>query len=527
MSHSKPAVPTTASRPYSKLPRYLHRRGQLFYFKRKIPADLRHVFGDGREQHWKALGTTLLEKARVLLAVEVSEFDFEVAKHRRLNAANQAGVRVKSDGAASGDSNDMAANVQMPGAEMHQCLEMLHTLQERLMGISAARTGSPQATGHHEPNGRPVEVDGTMRPVQPIPRAPKLTKAMEALTERGPRKPTLTYLLEDWKRKQTRHRTINAVQAAVHEFRDVHGSLAVDAITRRHARDYRDRLVEQGLSKGTIENRIGFLSTLVRHGMLEIVEDLPKNPFERIQITGGSGKRLKKDRRAYEISELNALYSSKMYCGEYKPKGQVVEAAYWLPILGPFLGARIEELCQLRTPDIQRINGEWCVRICDLGEAQKIKNSGSFRRVPLHELVIKTGFLVHVAEMAKAGHDRVFPSLSNVNANGNYSNAAGKWYGRYLSSIGLADHRLDYHSFRYLFRQQNSFCDIADEARDALTGHWVGKSDGGRTYLKGENGQYSFPTLVNAIKKLKYDDLRIDHLFVDEPFAGVEDALIR
>ena len=109
MSHSKPAVPTTASRPYSKLPRYLHRRGQLFYFKRKIPADLRHVFGDGREQHWKALGTTLLEKARVLLAVEVSEFDFEVAKHRRASAANQAGVRVKSEGAASDDLKDMAA----------------------------------------------------------------------------------------------------------------------------------------------------------------------------------------------------------------------------------------------------------------------------------------------------------------------------------------------------------------------------------------------------------------------------------
>ena len=112
MSQSQSAVPSPASRPYSKLPRCLHRRGQLFYFKRKIPADLRHVFGHGREQHWMALGTTLLEKARALLAVEVSEFDFDVAKHRRANAANQAGVRVKSEGAASHDSKDMAANAQ-------------------------------------------------------------------------------------------------------------------------------------------------------------------------------------------------------------------------------------------------------------------------------------------------------------------------------------------------------------------------------------------------------------------------------
>ena len=63
--------------------------------------------------------------------------------------------------------------------------------------------------------------------------------------------------------------------------------------------------------------------------------------------------------------------------------------------------------------------------------------------------------------------------------------------------------------------------------KDALTGHWVGKSDGGRTYMKGENNQYPFPALVDAIKKLRYDELRIEHLFVEEPMEGVEEALIR
>jgi hypothetical protein len=59
---------------------YVHRRGRFYYFKRKIPADLMQVFGDGRDQMWKALGTSLFEKAKVMLAVEVSEFDFAVAK---------------------------------------------------------------------------------------------------------------------------------------------------------------------------------------------------------------------------------------------------------------------------------------------------------------------------------------------------------------------------------------------------------------------------------------------------------------
>lgn len=83
--------------PPGKLPKYMHRRGRFYYFKRKIPADLMHVFGDGRDQMWKALGTSLFEKAKVMLAVEVSEFDFAVAKHRRQLAAKSAGLPARVD----------------------------------------------------------------------------------------------------------------------------------------------------------------------------------------------------------------------------------------------------------------------------------------------------------------------------------------------------------------------------------------------------------------------------------------------
>jgi hypothetical protein len=181
----------------------------------------------------------------------------------------------------------------------------------------------------------------------------------------------------------------------------------------------------------------------------------------------------------------------------------------------------------VRVEDVQRINGEWCLRLCDLDENQQIKNDGSFRRVPLHSSIIRCGFLAYVAQVAKAGHERIFPTLSNNNSNRIYSNSVGKWFGRYLESIGLSDPRLDYHSFRYSFRQQCSLSGVETETRDALTGHWVGASDGGRTYLKGENNQYPYPKLVSAMKQLRYDELRIAHLFVKNPMAEVEETLLR
>ena len=525
---------TGPQRSYAKLPAYLHRRGSCFYFKRKIPADVLRAFPGERSQVWKSLDTHLLEKARVMLAVEVSEFDFRVARYRRECAAKLAGLAPEAV-VKRASSGLFAALMAEPTAEELARIALVRTLEENLEKLREMTPGAAIASAGGSGGGsaRPSAITNpsvlAVASAQSKAAAPPPKPALQlsSPTVKGKIAPTMLHLLEDWKRKQTRHRTVKAFEMAVHEFREIHGSPAVEDITRQHARDYRDQLIERRLSRGTIENRIGYLSTLVRHGMVEMVEDLAANPFERIDLTGANGARPAKDRRAYDIAELNLLYASAVYTKGQRSSGQVGEAAYWVPLLGPFVGPRIEELCQVRVEDVQRINGEWCLRLCDLDENQQIKNDGSFRRVPLHSSIIRCGFLAYVAQVAKAGHERIFPTLSNDNSNRIYSNAVGKWFGRYLESIGLSDPRLDYHSFRYSFRQQCSLSGVETETRDALTGHWVGASDGGRTYLKGENNQYPFPKLVSAMKQLRYDELRIAHLFVKNPMAEVEETLLR
>jgi integrase len=518
VSSLNPHAPS--ERQSSKLPKYLHRRGRNYYFKRRIPTDVADGFPDYKGQFWKSLDTDNLTQARLILAVELSEFDLTVAELRRTRAQEQAQRSVVTPGTVPftivrrasiktvtvGESNEMAA--------------------ERADDANISSLVLLPSHGKSSPE------DSTRESAE------RLTKSnVLAAVGRGARResrmdstviaPTMTHLFESWKLKQDRQRSINAVHTALMEFRTVHGPIPVEAIERRHARIYRDWLIERGLCKRTIENRLGFMSTLMRHGMREIVEHLNFNPFEFIDVVGATGLRQPKDRRAYRVSELNCIYASSLYTAGYRPEGQAVDAAYWLPLLGPFVGARIEEVCQMRIEDVQRVNGVWCLRLCDLDVNQELKNPNSFRRVPLHEVVIKSGFLLYASQMANAGHERVFPTLTNDNTNGIYSNAVGKWYGRYLETIGLTDHRLDYHSYRYTFRQQCSLSGVDNEVRDALTGHWVGKNDSGRTYMKGENNQYSFPKLVEAIQQLRYDELKVSHLFVENPLEGVEAALLK
>jgi hypothetical protein len=76
----------------SSLPRYLYRRGRTYYFKRKIPADVTDAFPNCRGQVWKSLDTPLFERAKVMLAVEVTEFDLRVARGRNERATRIACV---------------------------------------------------------------------------------------------------------------------------------------------------------------------------------------------------------------------------------------------------------------------------------------------------------------------------------------------------------------------------------------------------------------------------------------------------
>jgi hypothetical protein len=80
-------VGTTAR---GKSPQYLSKRATTYYFVRKIPADALEAFPGRSSLVTKSLGTPLLEKAKVLLAVEVTEFDLTLANRRRRQAAESA-----------------------------------------------------------------------------------------------------------------------------------------------------------------------------------------------------------------------------------------------------------------------------------------------------------------------------------------------------------------------------------------------------------------------------------------------------
>lgn len=552
-------APAAANNALTGLPPYLMVRQGVYYFKRKIPAAVTRTLKLTSKQVWKSLETTEFAVALKRLAVELREFDALVA-----SANDKVGTRgkkvvllpLRGQGTTKYllpehipyvlgrfgffhlntddelrreyDRDERAELVKFYDEALHDLYDQ--AASEDFTGIEDLANVLLQVERLIAPPGSEVRQELLKELLA------KEIEVMEVQRDRlkgrmtrtpkpplAPRDlPTLLSLFQGWRKTQSEVRTIETYEGFVEKFEGLLGALPVLAITRDHATAFVEDLASRKLSRDTVQNHIGGLSTLVRFGCREQLCLLDRNPFEDIGVDAIPERPASDARRAYEASELIQLFTSPLYTQGQRTEGQAAESCYWAPLLGPFVGARLEEVCQLRVEDVQCINGVWALRIANLDADQHLKTDSSYRWVPLHEEVIKCGFLAHVAGMKRAGHERVFPSQSNENKYKRWGNAFGKWYGAYLDTIGLDDERIGYHSFRFSFKQRCTMSGIENEVRDALTGHWYSKKDAGRGYMRTTDRQYPFPALVDAMKKLKYAELDLSHLYVAAPPMAME-----
>lgn len=557
---SPPHARDKPPKPAPGLPRHMAKRADVYYFKRKIPAELVAEFA-GKLQLWKSLNTTDFAEACRGLAKEVAAFDLRVAT-ARLRMANN-GVPVSMPRKVRALREDMIPALlqryyvhmlDRKDGELRAARPTLFTLQQlkaetdemlqhyqmalicgdyAVVGETAqqllAGEGLSPGLGHalythfcERLLATEVEIlkeqrarlDGNRKPTPEMP----LPVCLQ---------PTLEDYLAIWDQAKVRPpKTAEATTRMVHLWNQLMGEMPVSLITFAHAIHFRDRLISMQLSTATIRNRLGLLRAVVNCYYQEHRIQGQSNPFDKLPMKDkGQRLRAEKDRRALEMSELNKIYRASLFTEHKLPKGQAREAGYWAPLMGPFVGARIEEIAQLRLADIEIINGVWTLRICDLDrETQELKTDNSFRRVPIHQELIKVGFLRYLCEQKRLGHERVFPSLAcNNKKYQRWANAPGKWFGRFLPKLGLTSIQLDFHSFRYNFKQRLNQCGVSTETRDALAGHW--DEEGGKPYMKGANQQYDFPSLCNAMGMLRYEELDLSALYVKAPYEGVDTKL--
>lgn len=177
---------------------------------------------------------------------------------------------------------------------------------------------------------------------------------------------------------------------------------------------------ERGFSTSTINRHMTQMGNIV--GICKHA-GYPFGHYEG--VAGLRSKRkgdIRDERGRFSTDELSALFSLPIWNGsasesERLDNGETVfhDAAYWLPLMAVYNGARREENCGLLLSEIDDDGELPCFRI-ENNWIRKLKNPQSKRRTPIHPELVRLGFLEYVAALRNCGHQLLFPELRAANA---------------------------------------------------------------------------------------------------------------
>ncbi|WP_168016579.1 site-specific integrase [Halomonas salinarum] len=338
-------------------------------------------------------------------------------------------------------------------------------------------------------------------------------------------KPLLSGIFKAYKRNLTlmgyQGRTVEGKDPVLNLLFKTIGDKPVDSYTRDDVRLLGDTLLklpkrfQRQLSKGLSVkqiirlNKVGeTISTITFNNYMAMyiavfnyaIKEgyIENNPFRKTRI---HQKRLKSSYRdVFNPDDLHKIFSyveGDLDVGDRKyrdeSKNLIRADRYWLTYLAYYTSARLNEVAQLYKNDIYQVDGVWCIHIRAGNKYQRIKNLNSERLMPLHEDLIKLGFIEYVNQ--QEGH--IFPMLNYTEGHG-YGTQVSSWFTKTLRKLGISNGRnLSMHSFRHTGANALKQEGVESHLISALLGHSTG------TISLDRYGKSLSPlSLVETVKKI-------------------------
>lgn len=319
------------------------------------------------------------------------------------------------------------------------------------------------------------------------------------------KQPGLLDFYEYWRTATPRpSKTEATYKATVTLFLDIVGDKPASELRKADFVAFKDALVERKLHFKTVSNKVVHLKAILNHAVSN--DRLEANPAAQVKVNKPKVEPV--SRLPFDLEDLKLILTCPLYSGGERPIGGAGEAAVWLPLLSLFSGARENELGQLMVNDVLKdpIAGYFIHVIDeggDEGQEKSVKTEASRRKVPLHPALLKAGFIKYRDAITHTGSEQLFPNLVPDrfgHITGNWS----KWFGRYLrKNIKISNPKKVFHSLRHSFKDACRDAGLGEEIHDALTGHTNG------SVSRGYGSGHSLKFLAQAMAKIKYPGLDI------------------
>jgi integrase len=269
--------------------------------------------------------------------------------------------------------------------------------------------------------------------------------------------------------------------------------IVIEEVTRRKAGDYiGQHLLPSGLSRKTIKRQVSSLSSLWR--WLKSRGLAQDNPWRDHEL--GAAKRTR-ERRGFTDEQLKLLL-----VGSYQGRYRTI--LYDLVRLALVTGARLEELCALRTDDVEeREDGFWLT-------IRKGKTDAAARSIPVHPSAINI-----LQRRLGEGGPFLINGLKPGGPDEKRSWYVSKVFGRFRAQVGIAGALQDFHALRNTFIEAMEGAEVPEPTVKLLVGHKRVSLTFGR-YSKGER-----VALRKATKRLSYA-AEVMKLIRQDPPRGCE-----
>jgi len=184
-----------------------------------------------------------------------------------------------------------------------------------------------------------------------------------------------------------------------------------------------------------------------------------RNPADGIKFSKKKMLRPDELRKAYSSDDLQRLVESYVNLpAEEKAKFKRSPDRFWIPLIALYSGMRLNEICQLHVEDVLKDSETdiWYFNVEVSEDGSKtIKTAAARRMIPVHEDLIKIGFIEYYKTIVAGNKPRLWMGLTK-SVRGYHRNFV-YWFLGHMSIKGFlrtyvtTDEKLNFHSFRHTF----------------------------------------------------------------------------
>lgn len=279
--------------------------------------------------------------------------DLALAVPAAVSGRNREGVAMQSEDWLGAHGLDLPSE---PTARRHMLYVFAVAMAKARKGLKLRDEGEPVDT--------PAEVQLPSSLAGPYSSAlPAAEKPASALMLRD------VYELWQNKAKKPSAKSVSVAGRVVDAFEEVCGNPPLAQLTRKHGLQPRDHSLSTGMAPVTARDRLGWVTTLLRYEMAE-GQRIESDPWTNIKVEGSSEAVI--ERQAVSPAQMTKLFSRDLFQAYKLPRARNAgqDAAYWLPIMGAYTGARITEPAQLLVVDLKPDGEQWFLTIAATEEWQ-------------------------------------------------------------------------------------------------------------------------------------------------------------